>query len=95
MKVLKKGRDYQAWTKDLVCSGEGNGKVGCGALLKVTVDDLYNTYAKSNIVGGRNLCITFCCPSCMVESDVYNYSGPRTLPDKKTWFEQNGEIEWL
>ena len=40
MEVLKKG---EAWSLNIMCTGNGNGNGGCGALLKVSAEELFLT----------------------------------------------------
>jgi len=85
MKVLKKGRPQKGWSKELKCTGRGNGGGGCGALLLVSKSDLYCTV--SCALHETDYYVTFCCPCCGVETDV-DERGPfraTELPSKSEW----------
>ena len=41
MKVLQKG---EGWKLEIRCTGRGNGGGGCGSLLEIREEDIYNTY---------------------------------------------------
>lgn len=69
MKVIKKGRKQKGWSKRFKCTGRGNGRGGCGAMLLVEEGDLYRTYS-SHYDGSHEVYITFSCPCCGVETDV-------------------------
>lgn len=69
MKVLKKGRPQKGWATEAVCTGEGNGRGGCGARLLVEKGDLYQT-SRSDYIGDTDYFVTFCCPDCGVETDL-------------------------
>lgn len=45
MKIIKEGRKQTGWSKELTCTGKGNGGGGCGAVLLVEQTDLYNTFS--------------------------------------------------
>lgn len=70
MKVLRKGSD---WTKETVCNGS-LGIAGCGSLLLVAEEDLYQIYFGSEGGYGR----AFKCPECGEE----NYFGYEDIPDE-------------
>ena len=63
------------------CTGEGNGKYGCGAKLEVYIDDLYHT-SNSCYDGSVDYFTTFCCPVCSAETDIKFAGSPRKLPYK-------------
>ncbi len=69
MKVIKKGRPYAPWSKQFTCTGSGNNSVGCGAVLLVSEEDLYQT-SSSSYDGSTDYYTTFCCPCCGAETDV-------------------------
>lgn len=75
MEVLKKGRSQEGWTTETECTGSGNGDGGCGALLLVSIGDLYKTY--NSCMGETDTYITFTCSECKVKTDVRNF--PRSL----------------
>jgi len=68
MKVLVKGRPQKGWSVEAVCTGEGNGKGGCGAKLLVEEDDVFKTQA--SVMGEVTWYITFRCPECQVLTDL-------------------------
>jgi hypothetical protein len=68
MKVLKKGRKQKGWAKEFECSGDGNKGGGCGALLLVEQDDVYQTH--SSCMGESTYYQTFGCPECGVLTDI-------------------------
>jgi hypothetical protein len=69
MKVLKKGNPGQTgWSKEIECTGHGNGMGGCGAFLLVSVEDLYKTY--SHCRDETDTFITFRCPECKFITDL-------------------------
>jgi hypothetical protein len=68
MKVLRKGSN---WTKEVVCNGS-LGIPGCGSLLLVAEEDLYQVYFGDENGYGR----AFKCPECSAK----NYFGYEDLP---------------
>lgn len=66
MKVIKKSK---AWTKRVKCTGAGNLGGGCGALLEITVFDLYQTVSY-DYTGDSEYRATFTCCECGVETDI-------------------------
>ena len=68
MEVVKEGRKQGGWAEKFRCTGDGNGGGGCGATLLVSQVDLYETTLDS--VDESELCKTFCCQQCGVETDV-------------------------
>lgn len=83
MKVLQSGREQRGWSKEVVCTGRGNGGGGCGARLLVETPDLYLTH-RYDYGGGHDVFTTFTCASCGVETDLENCP-VHGLPDKKDW----------
>ncbi len=69
MKVIKKGRERAGWSRELTCTGAGNGKGGCGAVLLVSEYDIYRTVIEDHS-GDKEFFCTFFCPECGVETDV-------------------------
>lgn len=67
MKVLK--QNHAKWTKEVTCTGKGNGDGGCESLLLIDKNDLYNTY-KHYYDGTMDIFTTFKCCLCGVETDV-------------------------
>ncbi len=70
MKVLKKGRPQKGWATEAICTGEGNGKGGCGAKLLVEKGDLYQTSRSDYLGDSTDYYVTFRCPECGVETDL-------------------------
>lgn len=68
MKVLKKGRPQKGWSIEMTCTGAGNGNGGCGALLLVSEDDIYET--QSHCRDETDYYRTFNCPECGVRTDI-------------------------
>ena len=66
MKVLQKG---EGWKLDVNCTGRGNGGGGCGSLLEVREEDIYNTY-NYDFTGERDTYYTIVCPVCGKETDI-------------------------
>lgn len=69
MKIIKRGRPQKSWAKQFICTGTGNGGGGCGAVLLVEADDLYQTHS-SSYDGSTDYFTTFRCVCCKVETDV-------------------------
>lgn len=69
MRVIKRGRKQNGWSKKCVCTGLGNGGGGCGATLLVSASDLYQT-ASHHCDGSSDYYTTFCCSECGVETDI-------------------------
>ncbi|OHB24184.1 MAG: hypothetical protein A2542_01460 [Parcubacteria group bacterium RIFOXYD2_FULL_52_8] len=69
MDVIKPGRAQKGWSKEFTCTGAGNGDGGCGAVLLVSVFDLYQTMSE-HYDGSTDYYTTFRCVACGVETDV-------------------------
>ena len=69
MEVLRKGRPQRGNSKKYTCTGAGNGRGGCGAVLLVSEYDMNRTVS-TDYGGGTDYYATFCCPECGVETDV-------------------------
>jgi len=101
VKVLKEGRPQQGWSHEYECTGGGNGDGGCGALLLVSIDDLYKTYSHAR--DEITTYVTFTCPECDVETDIWSdYTRSKSdfpsdlvqeVDDKKVWNERQREQE--
>lgn len=76
MKVIAKGDGRIGWQEETVCSGAGNGKKGCGAVLEVTEDDLYQTSRHSYGDTHPDYFNTFECCECGNETDMPDSSVP-------------------
>lgn len=86
MKVIKKGRPQKGWAKELTCTGVGNGKGGCGAILLVEQADLFQT-SRSDYGGDTDYFVTFKCSECGVLTDTketpfYGHNLPREKRDR-------------
>lgn len=79
MKILKPGRVQAGPSAERVCTGQGNGKGGCGATLLVEEADIYATYA-SYMGRDEEWFATFKCPCCGVETDI-----PRADVPPRIW----------
>jgi len=92
MKVIKKGNPHKAWTRELTCTGAGNGGEGCDAVLEVTFADIYVT-SSCDYTGDCDHFKTFCCPCCGAETDISsktaNYYRIETLGKRPTEAERN------
>jgi hypothetical protein len=89
MKVIKQGGGKKSfWKQVVVCTGAGNGVIGCGAELEINGGDVYSTESH-HYDGSSESYVTFMCPCCQAETDVdknkvpYNVS--RCIPSKKEW----------
>ena len=71
MKVLKKGRPQRGWSKELECTGAGNGGGGCGARLLVEIGDVFET-ERSCMGRDIDYFVTFRCSECGVLTDIDN-----------------------
>lgn len=69
MKVIEEGNGAQGWSIEKRCTGEGNGRGGCGAKLLVEARDLYETRTHDH-GGGMDSFITFRCTRCDVQTDL-------------------------
>lgn len=91
MKVLRKGRQQSGWASEASCTGNGNGKGGCGARLLVEQSDLFIT--ESHCRDETTRYVTFQCPECKVLTDLTSSDEPGDrghllrldLPSQKTW----------
>ena len=93
MKKLGPGCNEPGWKGEVRCVGgdgtEWGGKVGCGAPLEVTKDDLYLVH-KHDIGGARDE-VKFTCP-CGVENDMPDGLFFTDLPKKKDWVEKKAAV---
>ena len=67
MEVLKKG---EAWSLNIMCTGNGNGNGGCGSLLKISAEDLFLTYGFAYGFMDQPTYITIKCPVCKKYTDL-------------------------
>ncbi|MCI5050729.1 MAG: hypothetical protein MRY57_00255 [Candidatus Pacebacteria bacterium] len=68
MEIIKEGSPH-GWSREYECTGHGNGGGGCGALLLVTEDDVYQT-SRSFYDGSTDYYVTFTCIGCGVATDI-------------------------
>ena len=69
------------WPKARICTGYGNNNNGCGAALLLDKSDLYQTRSSyyGHAVDGvqpllKSYYLTFRCPCCKAETDMYDAS---------------------
>lgn len=83
MKVLKPGKPRFEWDRNLVCTGDGHGDRGCGAVLLVDASDLYKVTYTSGIF------VTFACIECGAETVVNEDLVDKIpVPLKASWMKQ-------
>ena len=75
MKVVEKG---PGWSIQKRCTGEGNGGGGCGSLLEIEREDIYET-SNTDMTGFTDHYMTFRCEVCGVESDISYYDVPSNV----------------
>ena len=69
MKILKPGSIERAkWSKEITCTGRGNGGHGCGAVLLVEEGDLY--YTRCHVRDEVDVFVTFTCGFCGRKNDL-------------------------
>lgn len=82
MQVIKPGKKKTPWSKELKCTGRGNGGGGCGAILFVEKADLFYTEEFEREGGGKRH-TGFECPECDTITDIsYDCDG---LPHYGDW----------
>lgn len=69
MKVLKSGSPGSAWSVEKVCTGKGNRKVGCNAVLLIEGGDVFGG-TKTDYGGGKEEWKAFMCPECGAFTDI-------------------------
>lgn len=74
MEVIKKGREQKGWSKKLKCTGAGNKGGGCGAILLVSIGDLYCTFTQCR--DETDTFTTFRCSCCGVQTDIKDVDRP-------------------
>lgn len=80
-RIIKKGKPSDEKIIGIyICTGEGNGNIGCGSELEIYLSDLYTTSLPHQSVYDTHpvRITTFTCPVCSAETDIkYNggYSG--------------------
>jgi hypothetical protein len=75
VKLIKKGRPQRGWAKQITCTGKGNGRGGCGAVLMVEEGDLFQTSRQCVGDDYPDIFVTFKCSECGVLTDIKNYPG--------------------
>lgn len=75
MKVLKEGKGF---ITEVTCTGQGNGGVGCSAVLGIEQKDVYVT-SSSDYTGDTDYFYTITCPCCGVETDINSSKLPNSV----------------
>lgn len=88
MRVIQKGRDQKGWSKEQTCTGKGNQGGGCGAVLLVEQDDLFNTF--NHCRDETDTFVTFRCPECGVLTDITDSPRGVKLPEMRAWKAAHG-----
>jgi hypothetical protein len=90
MEVLEKGDGRKGWTQDLKCTGKGNARPGCGALLRVLESDLFKT--TSHARDETTTHVTFRCSECENLTDIKSlaHNIVAGLPTMGRWGSLNG-----
>lgn len=59
------------WSVQILCSGKGNNKIGCGAVLLVEESDLFNS---TRVIEHDHVVMqtSFCCTECKAHTDIDN-----------------------
>lgn len=65
MLIIKKA---PKWSMDVECTGKGNGEDGCGAVLRVTQEDVFKNQVRSG--NETNTYLTIRCCGCGVMTDL-------------------------
>ncbi len=74
MKVLEMG---PKWSYKMRCTGSGWAGSGCGALLEIEEDDVFES-SHTDIAGDTEYYFSICCPVCNQNTDV----NKSVLPEK-------------
>ena len=94
MKLIRPGRDQKGWSKEFVCTGDGNGNGGCGAVLLVEEDDIFRT--SSCHQGEVDQFHTFRCCACGVDTDIeVPVRVASKAPSKSIWLSTHSSKEDL
>lgn len=83
MKIIEKS-ERKIWTKQLRCTGFGNGEMGCGSLLEVEHTDLFRT-TSHHYDGSSEDYVTWECPICGEWTDLSAHIHPppvQSLPHR-------------
>jgi hypothetical protein len=79
MEVLEKPKTKKVWACPVVCAGVQDVKLGCGAKLRITEDDLFRVNVGN--FGTSRLVAQFQCPECGARTDFFGYPEPAVLLD--------------
>ena len=79
MKVIKHGRPRNSWSGEYECTGQGSESGGCGALLLVEEDDLFET---ARFCSDPDFFSTFRCPECGVWTNFPQDDVPQEVWNK-------------
>lgn len=80
MRVIEPGNPNKGWAGTFKCTASGNGGGGCGAILHVTEDDLFQT-GNHSYDGSSEYYTTFRCCECGVWTDPPSKELPSRLQD--------------
>jgi len=84
MKVIKKGEPTQIWSKKFKCTGFGNNRKGCGAILLVDEKDLFKT-TRCLMDGSTITYVSFKCCQCKALTDIDNDEKVRCIVPDFIW----------
>lgn len=71
MKVLESGSPGAAWSSEQRCTGKGNKKIGCNALLLIEGNDVFGG-SKTHYDGSSSDWKAFMCLECGAFTDIYD-----------------------
>ena len=91
MAEIIKEPEGPAFTVDVLCTGEGNDLMGCGATIRFEYDDLY--YYKGQVhpiikypaVGGF-------CPRCKTPTDIPHSQWPKAFHNLSGYSDKKAEL---
>ena len=87
MKILQPGA---GWSLEIVCTGRGNGDVGCGAHLLVEEADVFLT-ARDCMGRDYTEYATICCAACGEWTDITSTDTPSVHPKAMRIARKNGK----